>query len=261
MGIFDGITICSDIDGTLTHKGEVSAENAAAVRYFQQNGGIFVLCTGRGRSYLEKFENDFAISPFTVSANGTVITDMVHQKIVASWYFSEQEIDRVNLFLKEVTDLEKNHLVVKQDTYIKFDQPIHDLSDQPRPIRKIVLVFKTVEAAEAAEKQMQQDFGEKYTICRSWPFGVEIMPIGSGKGACVKKLKEILKEKAKLMVAVGDYDNDISMLDAADLAYGVSGGSKAILSHVDHLTPPAKEHAIAFVIKELEEMQRAKYLY
>ena len=41
MEIFDGVLICSDIDGTLTSNGRVSEENVKYIKYFMENDHRF----------------------------------------------------------------------------------------------------------------------------------------------------------------------------------------------------------------------------
>lgn len=48
MKKFDGVLICSDIDGTLLNsKGVVTPNVINSINYFQNNGGRFTLATGR----------------------------------------------------------------------------------------------------------------------------------------------------------------------------------------------------------------------
>ena len=48
MAKFDGILICTDLDGTLLKKDKtVSRENLDAIEYFKANGGYFTYVTGR----------------------------------------------------------------------------------------------------------------------------------------------------------------------------------------------------------------------
>ena len=48
MGKFDGILICTDLDGTLLKNDKsISKENMNAIEYFKQNGGYFTFITGR----------------------------------------------------------------------------------------------------------------------------------------------------------------------------------------------------------------------
>lgn len=47
-GKFFGYLICTDCDGTLTYDiGKVSEKNVRAIKYFQSEGGLFTLATGR----------------------------------------------------------------------------------------------------------------------------------------------------------------------------------------------------------------------
>ena len=48
MGKFDGILICTDLDGTLYRDDKsISKENKEAVEYFKREGGYFTFVTGR----------------------------------------------------------------------------------------------------------------------------------------------------------------------------------------------------------------------
>ena len=54
MGKFDGILICTDLDGTLLNGDyKVSEENAKAIEYFKREGGYFTFITGRMYYYAE----------------------------------------------------------------------------------------------------------------------------------------------------------------------------------------------------------------
>ena len=65
MGKFDGVLICSDIDGTLTDScGKISTENCRAIEYFQSEGGMFTVSTGRYHNFIEKFPVFFPDSVF-----------------------------------------------------------------------------------------------------------------------------------------------------------------------------------------------------
>ena len=48
MGKFDGVLICTDLDGTLLRNDKsISADNKAAIDYFKAEGGRFTFVTGR----------------------------------------------------------------------------------------------------------------------------------------------------------------------------------------------------------------------
>ena len=55
MGKFDGILICTDLDGTLYRNDKtISDENKAAIEYFKSEGGLFTFITGRMPDYSEE---------------------------------------------------------------------------------------------------------------------------------------------------------------------------------------------------------------
>ena len=48
MGIFDGILICTDLDGTILRNDKsISKENIEAIEFFKREGGKFTFITGR----------------------------------------------------------------------------------------------------------------------------------------------------------------------------------------------------------------------
>ena len=58
MNKFQGILLCSDLDGTLLNSNhEVSNENIKAIEYFMNNGGYFTFVTGRMPSYVSNIYN------------------------------------------------------------------------------------------------------------------------------------------------------------------------------------------------------------
>lgn len=75
MGKFSGILICSDFDGTLAVGRDISDENIKAIRYFQSEGGLFTVATGRYPSYIAEFEDKFVPNTHRICLNGALICD------------------------------------------------------------------------------------------------------------------------------------------------------------------------------------------
>ena len=76
MNKFKGYLILSDIDGTITNdRGEFSEENARAIRYFQSEGGLVTVSSGRYPRYIEKYAARFVPNTYVIGINGTVMYD------------------------------------------------------------------------------------------------------------------------------------------------------------------------------------------
>ena len=54
MGRFDGVLVCTDLDGTLFRNDKtVSRENREAIEYYKSEGGAFTFITGRIPCYAD----------------------------------------------------------------------------------------------------------------------------------------------------------------------------------------------------------------
>ena len=69
---------------------------------------------------------------------------------------------------------------------------------------------------------------------------------------CVRSRAELLGIDMEKTVAIGDYDNDISMFRAAKLGIAVENACDAAKKAADLITVSNEEHAIAQVIYNIE---------
>ena len=96
-------------------------------------------------------------------------------------------------------------------------------------------------------------FGEEMQFYRSWNEGLEYVSLESGKGVAVDYLKKHLNGQIHTTIGVGDYENDITLLEYADIGYAVDNAIDCVKEAADRITVKNTEHAIAAVIKDLEE--------
>ena len=91
-GKFFGYLICTDCDGTLTYDiGKVSEKNVRAIKYFQSEGGLFTLATGRFPNHLEMFKGQFEINAPMASLNGTLLYDTKNNEPIKTWTVSSKK--------------------------------------------------------------------------------------------------------------------------------------------------------------------------
>jgi Cof subfamily protein (haloacid dehalogenase superfamily) len=80
----------------------------------------------------------------------------------------------------------------------------------------------------------------------------EILPKGSSKGSLLPRLAEILGVKMSRTVAIGDYNNDVSMIKMAGVGIAVANAVEEAKAAADIVTVSNEESAIARIIEEIE---------
>ena len=268
MGKFDGILICTDLDGTLYKNDKsISSENREAIEYFKREGGSFTFVTGRMPYYsIDAFRAAQPNVPYGCINGGGLYDGSAEKYIWTSELPREalvliQYIDEMfpnvgiqlccfdkTLFAKEssATVLFREITGVPYITcdYHNFDEPIGKVLFCSNIEEEIVAVGKALRAHEIADK---------FDFIRSESTLFEILPKGASKGASLRRLAEYLKINVSRTIAVGDYDNDVSMLRDAGVGVAVANASRAALDAADIVTVSNEEHAIARVIRDLED--------
>ena len=82
MGKFEGVLICSDLDGTFIGAGDAISVNKNAVEYFIEEGGRFTFATGRNIAHLLNSELYTIINAPACLLNGSVIYDYKEGQIL-----------------------------------------------------------------------------------------------------------------------------------------------------------------------------------
>ena len=121
----------------------------------------------------------------------------------------------------------------------------------PKEMLKMV-ISAPAEIIVKLQKDLKNRYGDKFRFDTSWPEGLEIQSIDSGKGVAVKYLKNHLGVDIHTTVGVGDYENDITLLEYSDIGYAVSNAIDSVKKIADRITVSNSEHALAAIIKELE---------
>ena len=265
MGIFDGVLICSDWDGSLSRGGavpgeEVCPENRAAIRYFQENAGLFTVCSGRYPNYILSFKDQVFPNAAVIALNGALIVDPVSGETLR-----EQTLDpAIYPYIDRVLDAFPHPAKFLQypagagisATYSREEYRENRAKIEAIPCYKALLVTDSGEHGvllrDIARKIIA---GTDFEAARSWPIGLEFINRESDKGGAVRFLKE--RTGADLLVTVGDYENDIPMLEEADIGFAVANAIDEVKAAADRVTNRKNsEGAVAEIIGEIEKIRR-----
>lgn len=260
MRKFEGILICSDFDGTLAVPGPtISRENAAAIRHFQDNGGLFTFASGRSPEFFGRFSHLQANAPI-IAANGTMICDPNTFEKLAVYPLPDEAMPVLDA-LAARPQTERMYLCDSFGQGIEWVKaegklPSVVFGAVTKPWFK-VLLHQSEEDTVSLREYMQATYADAFAINRSYTCGIELHAYGSGKGACLRAIRA-RDARIRLTIGVGDYENDISLIQAADIGYAVENAHPAVKAAADRITVSCAEHAIANIIADLEASRRAR---
>ena len=253
MGKFDGILLFSDWDNTIIYDGKIDERDVMKIRYFQEKGGTFSICSGRFPDYFKDFTNLISPNTYVIGLNGALIKNINTNKILFKNFISNRVLDiaydlciREDLFKNVRLYLYNEELLVlsKDEFQTRFD------SLKNEKLFKIVLEAADTEKIKKAKEFVDRKNIKEFAFERSNSLWLEVSDKSCNKGAAVNRLKKELNFKK--IITIGDYENDLSMIETADIGYAVSNATDSLKLKADRITKSACGGAIAEIIAEIE---------
>ena len=273
MALFSDVLLTVDYDRTLTAPdSSIPERNLEAIRYFMENGGAFTVNTGRSIPMTKVFRDKVPVNAPLLLMNGSLTYDLDSGKIEAVCIDLEQgsTIRRCMEMLPDMTveiqGMDAHYVFEENEVWDDFSdgnscawahaQPEDDLG----PFVKIAVYDRLVSSnlsdlykgsaeelarIDRVEALLKQEFGAHCEVFRAAPKILDVHAKGVSKAKAARALQEKLGRK--ILVCVGDGENDLPMLEAADFAFTPSD---AIVAKRFPNVCPCGEGAVADVIYE-----------
>ena len=266
MGKFDGILLCTDLDGTLLRKDKtVSEENRRAIEYFKNEGGLFTVITGRVAFYSGDIFSAVEPNAPAGCGNGGGLFDTQTGQYLWQMPLPERAKELIADMAKKFPEIgiwvntfhkayffQENDLLTRIRNLRGLPRTNCTLQEIAEPMAKATFCAdaKVINALQPVLDA--HPLAKEFTLVRSEETLYEMLPKGVGKHLTIQKLTEFLHLDPKKTVAVGDYYNDLPMLQAAGTAIAVANAVPEVKAVADHITVSNEEHAIARIIADLE---------
>ncbi len=261
--------LAMDIDGTLldSHK-QIRPSTIPALRKAKDKGVILSLSTGRGLAELVDYPELTDLLDYAICISGGCIYDFHQKKSVRSMVLEKDQIKQIkdavgdrDIFVQVLSEslsvispeslrrLEEFHMGVYREMYEKVvtlnDSMLDYISAPAEPANKINLYHLTPEEREVTyEKLKECDLSLAYAETTS----LEITPKGIDKGNGLRFLCEMTGIPVENTIAVGDADNDLSILQAAGLAAAMGNANENVMRIADHVTGDNDHEGIAELV-------------
>ena len=214
--------LASDYDGTLADQGHVSPAMVEKLRALQATGRKLALVTGREMKDLVLVFPDYKVFDYIVAENGAVIhtTSTGEEKLLGQ---------------------------PPGDTFVRDLQRkgVHPLS-----IGKVIVA--TWVPHEQAVLEVIKTSGSEYQVIFN-KGAVMILPPGINKATGLRALLLQLQLSPHNVVAIGDAENDSSLLQAAEAAVAVGNALPALKETADWVTAAGHGDGVAQLIDRLIE--------
>ena len=261
--------LLSDLDGTLLCDDKsISEENKRAIAAMIEKGHYFVIATGRPFYAASDIVKELGLNRpggYVLSYNGGLITDMhtgrnIYERTMDFGIVEElfKVAEKEGVYIHTYHD-HKIYCMTGGEEAVHYAAVSHPVIV---PTGVNILSYLPSEpckclAIDLHDRQKLEYFAEKYgriykgvlDFFFSGPDYLEIMPHGENKGAALKRLAAHLHVFEEDTIAVGDEENDITMIKEAALGCAMRNGLDSVKTVSDYVTENDNNHsAIAEII-------------
>ena len=260
--------IAVDMDGTLLNNEKHIAEAQREALKKAASAGIkVVLCTGRPLFGVLPLYKELDLSSnegYAILNNGCEIRKTENWTLVRSFELTGKEIFYLHSLVKDydidftLSD-DKHYFCVgkKPNKYTVRDGELVYV-----PITEITLeeamsgkyrMFKAMYVGDMDEltkfqENLPADINKFYSICRSQKIILEAMPVGADKGQTLKFFVEQLGIERSEVMAIGDGNNDVEMLEYAGIGVAMANGTEAAKNSAKYITDTNENDGVAKAI-------------
>jgi len=271
---FDQAAILTDLDGTLfTSQGQVSQGDRAAIRAFIAGGGLFAVATGREPHNARRHLPDVPLNGPSIVLNGAAVYDFVHRRYISSIPMDKAAARDVLEHCREQgwpLDLQvyttdgiyyASPLEAADPDFLRIHQPTTyapmDGLSQKVWIKTVLLERKAGALAPMRAYLKQKGYDKRLSLVEGTTDVVkvgqyqELLPQDVNKGTGMAALRGLPVYQGRTLFAVGDYWNDVELLQAADVACAPANAIDEVKALCAHILPTHNDSAIAALIRDV----------
>jgi hypothetical protein len=259
-----------DLDGTLLCDDKsISKRNKEAIDKMLSEGHYLVIATGRsidsGRMVAGKLGLNCP-GCYMIAYNGGLLYDCAADRVLYKKTMPIEVVQELMFRAKEAglyahtynkADVITSRHTKELDFYCagtglsyRLSENVLDLLDEEPPKVIVISLDDEKKLKRFQKKNLSWEKGKCTSFFTSREY-LEYCPIGTDKGSALQILTEKLNLPLECTIAVGDEENDIPMIKAANIGVAMKNGIESTQKAADYVTENDNNHdAIAEVIEK-----------
>ena len=259
--------IAMDLDGTLNNdEKQITEKTRAALMQAQQQGIRLVLASARPSPGLYKERDALRLQDHNgilMSYNGGRIVDAASGRVL---FETAMDIELTRQILRQLEKLpvtpilddgKQFYVTDRQGFKVEYEcknnnmecTEVENLADflAFAPIK--ILMSVQPEILPQIQRRIAEFLPDSLTVVQTAPFYLEIIPNTIHKGQGIRAICQALQIPAEAVIAFGDAQNDIPMLQAAGMGVAMGNATEPVKAAADYVTLSNNHDGIAAALE------------
>ncbi|HEY7848697.1 MAG TPA: Cof-type HAD-IIB family hydrolase [Ktedonobacterales bacterium] len=259
--------VALDVDGTLLDPAHnLSRRTQSAIHAAQRRGVAICLATGKLLVSVQPLLSELHLGGTHITCNGAALMDAASGTPVTAWSLADAQVELALAAIRELapdigiawyttdaiyTDASWGTL---DKTLAAYHEPalrhVARLDHALPPPLKFLMTGDNARLLTLRDA-LRERIGSEVTVVRTTSDFVEVMAPGVNKGVALRELAARLDIPHQAVVAIGDGENDIPLLDAAGLGIAMGNAMPALLPYAQQTTLSNADDGVAHALERL----------
>lgn len=255
-----------DLDGTLLRDDHhISSRNMCALKALDKANIPYFIATGRPGQLVKKILVDLDYTRPMILYNGSVIGHPLAQTTLFAKALDSNIIEHVLAFSQR-----KNYLAMlytEEAIYTDENERTQYFEDfqknDPPALKTVFRRFENYQGETVYKILIVEHDDKKYqymrTFLQDFPVQVaqsqkgflDINPLGTSKGLAVKEMIQHYDFDASKTLAIGDQENDVSMIEAVGTFVAMGNAVDHVKMKAHHVTRTNNDDGVAHILEKL----------
>ncbi|WP_250277722.1 Cof-type HAD-IIB family hydrolase [[Clostridium] colinum] len=267
--------VAIDCDNTLIkHNGEIHEDNIKAINMLLEKGIKVVIATGRNDILVKDYMDEAGFKEeIVIGCNGASIRDLKDNSIIQLNYIPKDTMKKMvhiclnNNIKAKMYTLTESYSTSKENmgdelkeilTHYtkqlsmsldyKYEEDLDKLINEKEFLKMVILEDDREKLLDIQNKFRQLDDISAVISAKNC---LDVMKKGISKGAALEYYANMLGIKQEEVVAIGDSENDLEMLNFANFSVAMGNADDFVKNRCDMVTLTNDEGGVAYAINKI----------